>query len=234
MKLLLAYFPRQLRDIVLTRGTAMLIIAVMMSLPLLLGAFPIGEGADVGVQLGNTLQGMAVFLTMVATYSIIGEDVRRGYFRFLFSKPINPVLYYTQAFLAAAITFLAVQLVMVGVFSVVVQPAWPGRLFFEMIALFVLLGSVIFALSRVVRLDWLIGMLLFFMGEGVRDWAPAAESIKGKIFNVLLPPSHLLDDPLFAATGIDWWHVAWVGGYAAIMFAVGLSQVRFIPLGTQR
>ncbi len=234
MKLLLAYFPRQLRDIVLTRGTAMLIVAVMMSLPLLLGAVPIREVADVGALLGSTLQYTSVFLTMVATYSIVGEDVRRGYFRFLFSKPINPVLYYTQAFLAAAITFLAVQLVTVGVFSVVVQPAWPGRLFLEMIALFVLLGSVIFALSRVARLDWLIGILLFILGDGVRDWYPAAESIRGKIFNVLLPPSHLFDDPLFAVTGVDWWHVAWIGGYAAIMFAIGLSQVRFMPFGTQR
>ena len=234
MKLLLAYFPRQLRDVVLTRGAAMLIIAVMMSLPLLLGGIPIGEGADVGALLGDTLQGTAVFLTMVATYGIIGEDVRRGYSRFLFSKPINPVLYYTQAFLAAAITFLAVQLVMVGVFSVVVQPAWPGRLFLEMIVIFVLLGSVIFALSRVARLDWLIGMVWVILGGGVRGWAPAAESIKGKIFNVLLPPSHLFDDPLFAATGVDWWLVAWAGGYAAIMFTIGLSQVRFMPFGTQR
>ncbi len=234
MTILLAYFPRQLRDIVLTRGAAMLVIAVIMALPLLLGAVPIAEGADVGALLGKTLQNASVFLIMVATYSLIGDDVRNGYFRFLFSKPINPVLYYTQAFLAAAIAFLAVQLVMVGVFAVVVQPAWPGRLFLEMIASFVLFGSVIFALSRVVRLDWVIGLFLFILGAGMRDWYPPAESIKGKIFNVLLPPSHLLEDPLFPAIGVDWWLVAWVGGYAAICLAIGLSLVRFVPLGSQK
>ncbi len=234
MTTLLAYFPRQLRDIVLTRGAAMLVIAVMLSLPLLLGAVPIAEDADVGALLGNTLQGTSAFLIMVATYSIIGEDVRRGYFRFLFSKPINPVLYYTQAFIAAAITFFAVQFIMVGLFAVVVQPAWPGLLFLEMIASFVLFGSVIFALSRVVRLDWLIGLFLFIMGSGIRNWYPPAESIRGKIFTVLFPPGHLLDNPLFPATGVDWWHVAWVGGYAAICFAIGLSLVRFVPLGTQK
>lgn len=234
MTILFAYFPRQLRDIALTRGAAMLVISVMLSLPLLLGGVPIAEDADVGALLGNTLQGSSVFLIMVATYSLIGEDVRRGYFRFLFSKPINPVLYYTQAFIAAAIAFLAVQLVVVGLFAVVVQPAWPGRLFLEMIASFFLFGSVIFALSRVVRLDWLIGLFLFILGAGMRNWYPPAESIKGKIFTVLFPPTHLLEDPLFPATGVDWWHVAWMGGYAAICFAIGLSLVRFVPLGSQK
>ena len=230
---LLQYSPRQLRDTLLTRGAAMLVIAVVFSLPILMGAVRIPP-SGAALLLDGTLNAMSPFLAMVATYGIIGEDVRRGYFRFLFAKPISPVLYYAQAFLAALIAFLAAQLIVVAVFALAVEPAWPDRWLLERTAFFLSFGSVVFALSRVLRIDWLIGLLLFIVGQGVRDWYPVAESLRGKVFNVVFPPSHLLGSSLFPVEGIAWGHVAWVVGYAAMCLAIGLSLVRFMPFGTQR
>ena len=230
---LLQYSPRQLRDMLLTRGAAMLVIAVVFSLPIFMGAVPIAQRGAAAV-LDGTLRAMSPFLVMVATYGIIGEDVRRGYFRFLFAKPISPVWYYAQAFLAALIAFLAAQVIVVAVFALAVEPAWPERWLLERTAFFLGFGSVIFALSRVLSIDWLIGLLLFIVGQGVRYWYPVSESLRGKVLNVVFPPSHLMGSSLFAVGGIEWGHVAWVLGYAAMCFAIGLSLVRFMPFGTQR
>ena len=208
---LLQYSPRQLRDILLTRGAAMLVIGVVFSLPILMGAVRIPPNGP-AVLLDGTLSAMSPFLVMVATYGIIGEDVRRGYFRFLFAKPISPVLYYAQAFLAALIAFLAAQLIVVAVFALTLEPACPERWLLERTVFFLSFGSVIFALSRVLPIDWLIGLLFFVVGQGVRDWYPVSESLRGKIFNVIFPPSHLMESGLFPVEGIEWGHVAWVVG----------------------
>lgn len=201
------YFPRQLRDMLLTRGAAMLVIALMVVLPILIQGVRIAAGVDPGTLLDGSLRGTSPFLVMVATYGIIGEDVRRGYFRFLFAKPISPVLYYAQAFLAALIAFLAVQLIIVAVWALAVEPAWPERWLLERTAFFLSFGSVIFALSRVLPIDWLIGWLLFGVGSEVRDWYPVSESLRGKVFNVVFPPSHLMESGLFPVEGIEWGHV---------------------------
>lgn len=229
MTVLLKYFPRQLRDMLLTRGAAMLVVGVIFSLPVWLSRSNTAD-VDFSQLLGVSMMAMAPLMTLVATYGIIGEDFRRGYYRFLFAKPINPMLYYAQAFFAALLVFVIVELLIVAVFSVVVEPTWPTGAIKEGMATFVFWGSIIFALSRVTRMDWLIGMTFLVLGNGVRDWFPPHEVFRGKIFNVIMPPTHVFDPGLFPADGVDWANVAWAGGYAAVCLAIGLSLVRFIPL----
>ena len=81
MIILLKYFPRQLRDMVLTRGAAMLVIGVVFSLPPWL-ARPNVPDLDLSQLLASSMIGMASLLTLVATYGIVGEDFRRGYQKF--------------------------------------------------------------------------------------------------------------------------------------------------------
>ncbi len=233
MMILLRYFPRQLRDLLLTRGAAMLVVGVVFSLPLWLAQTAIPE-ANAQAVLRQTLEGMTLFLTMIATYGIVGEDVRRGYYRFLFSKPISPIQYSVQAMVAAFLVFVIAQFLLIGVFAMVVEPVWPDGALRETAAAFVLLGSMIFALSRVTRMDWLIALTIFIFGNLVRVWYPPAESFLGKLLNVVFPPNHLLEPALFPPHAIDWSNVAWVAGYSVACIVIGLSLVRFIPLSSGR
>ena len=204
------YFPRQLSDLLLTRGAAMLAVGIMLTLPLLLVP-EAAEETELAPLVGALLRSSSFFLIMLATYGIIGGDVRQGNFRFLFTKPIDPVLYYAQAFLIALIAFLAAELVLIGGIALVREPVWPGRALLDTTALFFLLGSMIFALSRVSGLDWIFGMLFIVLAAPVRTRHPASESFMGKVFNVLLPPGHLFDPALFSVDGVNWGHVTWVG-----------------------
>jgi hypothetical protein len=230
----LRFFPRQLRDMLFTRGAAMLVIVAVLVLPVLLIDFAARPGeVDWKAILSSNLGDMTLFLTMVATYGIIGEDVRRGYFRFLFCKPISPLWYYVQAFVAAWIAFFAVQLVVIGIFAVAREPVWPGQALVRSWGEFLLLGAIIFGLSRITRLDWLLGILLVVLGPILRTAYPASESLRGKLINAVMPPSHLFDRQLFPE-GLAWPQVAWLLGYAGLALALGLFLVRAIPFGTER
>lgn len=231
----LRFFPVYLRDLLLTRGAAMAGIALVLLLPSLMMDFSrIRSGMSMTDVLAEALVGMVVFLILVATYGVIGDDVRRGYFRNLFSKPVSPVAYYALAYLATLAALYATLLVATGVFAVVREPVWPGqalvRTFFE----FVLLGGVIFGLSRLTRLDWLVGLLLYVFGQVMRTAYPPEESFRGAVLNVVLPPSHLFREGLMDAEGIVMSGALWIVGYGAVFFAGGLALVRVLAFGTQR
>jgi hypothetical protein len=230
----LAYFPRQLRDLLVTRGAAMLIIATMVSLPVLLSDYGPAQ-MDWQLLLSRTLNGMVAFLIMVATYGVIGEDMRRGHFRLLFSKPISPVTYYGQAIVAAWIGFSLTLLVVIGVFALVREPVWPTDALVEAHMGFLLLGGIIVGLSRFTRLDWVVGLLLMIFGDVLRDAWPAADSLWGKLVNVAMPPSHLEVADYFPATGgFEIGPALWIVCYAGLFIVAGLAAVRFVPMGSAR
>jgi uncharacterized membrane protein len=212
----------------------MLVIAMVLMLPILLvDVRPRPDQPDWHELLSGSLDEMTIFLTMVATYGIIGEDVRRGYFRFLFCKPISPVWYYLQAFVAAWIAFAAAQLVAIGVFAVVREPVWPSQALVESWGGVLLLGAIIFGLSRFTRLDWLLGLLLVVLAPVLRAAYPASESLRGRFFDIVMPPSHLFNRQFFP-DGVDWPQVSWLVGYAGLALAAGLVALRLIPFGTER
>lgn len=232
---LLAFFPRQLRDHLLTRGAAIFVIGLMMLLPVLLTDYA-GRPREPDWRglLSGSLGAAAAFGVLVGAYGLLGEDIRRGYFRVLFAKPVSPVWYYTQSLVGAALAYLAALVAVVGVFAVFRTPVWPGRELAEFGLGFLLVGSIIFALSRFTRLDWIFGFTMWIMGDMVRSALPASESLRGKIANVVLPPTHLLEGGVVTVYGIDWGAMLWLVSYAGLWIVAGLAAVRFLPLGSAR
>jgi hypothetical protein len=231
---LLAFFPRQLRDHLVTRGAAIFVIGLMMLLPVFLtdvSGRPMEP--DWRVVLTNVLGGAAGFGVLVATYGLLGEDVRRGYFRILFAKPVSPVWFYAQSLVGAGLAYLAALVAVIGVFAVFRTPVWPGRELAEFALFFLLVGSIVFGLSRVTRLDWVFGFTMWITGDLVRN-VPATESLRWKIANVILPPTHLVEGGVLTAQGIDWGAMLWVVSYAGLWIVAGLTAVRLLPLGSAR
>ena len=232
MTVLLRYFPRHLADHLITRGIVMFLIGAVMLLPFLL--VPDGETAMSGAELvRQSLSGITPFLTLVATYGIVEQDVRHGYYRFLFSKPVSPVGYYGASFLASAISFLVIVSLMIGLIAIVREPVWPGGLgIADLTLMFLLLGALVFAFSRFTRADWVLGIVLLLIGSAARRRWPPDESALGAVLNVLLPP----DTPrtFFPGGRPDWSDIGWTLGYAAVALAAGLLAVRFMPFGEHR
>jgi hypothetical protein len=234
MSIVLRYLPRYLADHLLTRGAAMFVVGAALGLPVLLAAGtqrtdPEALRALLVQVIGTT----TVFLILIATAGIVGGDLRQGYYRFILSRPLSPVAYYGLAFAASQLSFLAVLFAFTGIFAVLRGPIWPGlRPFAGWSISFVLLGSLVFVVSRFSRLDWLFGIFALMLGEVVRDRWPPDGSIPGAVLNVLLPPR--VHDWFAADASALWGHIAWALGYAAVMLTLGLLAVRHVPPGEHR
>ena len=229
---LLRYVPRHLADHLLTRGAAMLVIGVVMLLPFLLAPTPEG-GAPIEQILRQGLHGVSPFLTLVATYGIIDQDVRHGYYRFLLAKPISPVGYYAASFVVSLASFLVIMLLLIGFVAIARGPVWPGgHAVADLTLEFLLLGALVFAFSRFTRVDWVFGIAVLVTGSAVRTRWPPDESALGAVLNVAFPPDR--PGSFFPRGTPDWPGISWTLGYAAVALTVGLLAVRFMPFGERR
>jgi len=231
----LRFLPRQLADHLVTRGVAMAVVGLVLMLPLLstlhLGAHVTPEQVDLAF--GQALRAGAPLLTLVATYGIVGADARQGFYRFLFSKPVSPTAYYASAFVVAGMSFVVVELVLAGVFALLVGPTWSTTVLLDAAVGFVLLGAIVFAFSRFTRLDWLVAILVTAVANFARWKYPPHDSTLGAVLNVIFPPT---GTKTYFPEGMHpaWGPLAWALGYAAVMLAIGLSAVRFLELGSNR
>lgn len=229
MSVVVRYLPRQLADHLLTRGAAMFVVGTVLLLPVLLGAEGAGiEGAALRGVLIQAIGNVTVFLTLIALYGVAGRDIRQGYYRLLYSRPLSPVAYNAASLGVALVTFLLVLLALVGMFSVMREPIWLGLTPLAQWAIgFVSLGSLVFVFSRFSRLDWIFAIFVFVLSGVARERWPAGESIVGVILNVLLPPT----GRSFVDGAPIWSHIAWELGYAGVMIVLGLVAIRYIPPG---
>ena len=123
--------------------------------------------------------------------------------------------------------------------------AWDPEVALEITFRFVLLGTIVFAISRVTRLDWILALLFFTLASPLRQAYPAGESVRGWLINVFFPPTQVFDlDPgprdqdqfsaLFTSGGVDWGSVAWLVGYSSVWFLIGLWLVRRVQLASMQ
>jgi hypothetical protein len=102
----------QVRDYMLGAGGATLVVGALAVL--------VGRGTSLMVQgqaqpVSTTLIGWLCYLGPIfAVSALVAEDRVRGYYRFLFAKPVSPVMFYAQSFALRGLAFLAI----VGVLAV--------------------------------------------------------------------------------------------------------------------
>ena len=127
----------QFRDFVMDRGIAIVIIGFLwgyvMFEPLrrAMGAQWTGDQTSpvwtVALQVSSAIVSLSV---LIALNGITSTDRKSGYYRFLFSKPVNPVLYYAQTFFVYMIGVLAAMLILSLMLapkkSSVSLPSWPS------------------------------------------------------------------------------------------------------------
>lgn len=240
MRTLLAFTPLMLRDFLLTRGAAMVVVLLTFLLPPLLFDDRVRTPLQHRAMALSTLQAVSVFLTLIAAYGTAGQDFRSGSFRVLFSRPVSVPAYYVVVFLCSLVGFWLVLALGMFTFLIAEIDAWSGPVLLDLTFQFLLLGSVIFVFSRMTRLGWIVGYMFFVLGTPMRDAYPAGETWYGTAYNVVLPPSQLLRpagqgpsreiSALLPSIGPEWWDMVWVGGYSLAALAVGVILLRVVPL----
>lgn len=237
------YVPWIARDYLTNQGPSTALVVMLIAFLSLQGVTAGGATSlrDIPTELAGRvlrqLVGTLVFLgTFFATNGIVANDRKLGYYKFLFSKPVAPPLYYALTFVVYGVGLLVVTLALLGVWALVIRPLFPIELFWVVALMYVAYGGIGFLLSAAWRFDWvsLVTVLLVAnIGWGV--WGDSS-GVRNMLLH-LLPPVHRAESVYAvvmqqASQPVPWTSIAWLGGYGLLCFVLGMLVIRRRPLGT--
>lgn len=176
----------------------------------------------------------------VGAVGVISGDRQQGYFRFLFSKPVNVPAYYAQAYLLNAIVYVAVFGVIVWAYGAYTIHFSIHRSMEAAVLTFVLIGGIGLLLGAVTRFDGVALIAVYVAALILQQLTAARPGVPNgglpawlAFIGRILPPATALDAlrmHLYAGEALDaaqLWHVLGYGGGAAI---AGFILLRRLPL----
>ena len=229
----------QFRDFFMQHGIGIAIIGLLWGYTLLAplraamnpqSAVPMGPGSPIwGIVLQITSAVVSVSV-LIAMNGIVSSDRKNGYYRFLFSKPINRVLYYAQAFLVYMAGVLLIMAVLSALLRTIV-PSFNVYYFLLYAALvYIAMGGIGFFLSVATRYDWLSLAAVWLGSRMLRAiYSGPRSGWKGKAVEIL-PPVHRLDNvanSLIGTGSAPFSDVVWLVGYGLLCFVIGLVVLRY-------
>jgi ABC-type multidrug transport system permease subunit len=198
-----------------------------------------------GILLAKQMFAQAITLYLplgafVGAVGVISADRQQGYFRFLFSKPVNVLAYYAQTYVLHAMVFVGVFGLIVWGFSAYTIHFSVHRSMEAAVLTFVLIGGLGLLLGALTRYDGAGLIAVYVLALILQQLMTAPSGIKnGGLPDWLvwvakgLPPVQKLDvlrNNLYAGEALDvaqLWHVLGYGGGAALL---GFVLLRRLPL----
>jgi hypothetical protein len=225
----------QFRDFVVDRGIAILIIGLLWGYVLVeplrraMGsAFAMGPTSPAWPLLVTVASSIVSLSVLIALNGLISTDRKMGYYRFLFSKPVSPVVYYAQLFLVYMLGVIAAMLVLSGILHTIVPGFHIVNFLIYTALIYVAMGGIGFFISAATRYDWLTLAAVWLGSRVLRDVFGARPGISGKLVQ-LLPPVHKLSDVangMITNGSAPTSDVLWLLGYGAVFFFLGLLVLR--------
>lgn len=237
-----SYLAWQARDFVVERGAPLLIVATLMTFPIIMTLRSLGDAAS---PLQAAISGRYAVVQLFAEFSLIcvligingvvSSDRVKGYYRFLFAKPVSIPRYYAQAYVVNGIGLVLTALGLLGAIYALGYPVFPARVLLMVVLVYLSLGGLGFFYSTVARFDWVLMGATWGLAQVLRAVYPAQESRAGRVLDVVLPPFHQMRDAGLqlargepAETRTLLWLLAW--GVSGLV--LGLLILRRRPLAT--
>jgi hypothetical protein len=232
----------QFRDFVMDRGIGIVIIGFLWGYVMFepirraMGGQWIGDQTSpvwgLVLQVASAVASLSVLIAMNGLISI---DRKNGYYRFLFSKPVNPVAYYAQLFVVYGVGVLAAMVVLASLARIIFPIFSIVNFLIYSAVIYVAMGGIGFFLSVATRYDWLTLAAVWLGSRVLRGVYGPKGDWRSKVVE-LLPPVHKLDqvaNSLIATGRADAGDVVWLIGYGALFFALGLFILRRGSLADQ-
>jgi hypothetical protein len=233
----------QFRDYVFERGIPTLIVLVLMFFPLV-AALRAAEGSLFDGE-PVAAAALAAFIGLLPTLGfvtillgvngIISHDRKRGYYRFLFAKPVSPIRYYAQAFVVNWVGLLCVMGVLLLAFAALVRPVSPTGLLAFISVWYLSLGGYMVLMSAITRFDWVLTAATWGLAQVLRAVYTPDASWLGRALDILLPPFHRMGETGMAfmrGTGVPATTLLWIAGYGVAALVIGLLVLRRRPLAS--
>jgi hypothetical protein len=242
---LLRYAPWQMRDYLLDRGSATVLIGALLVFQTILAANEglgmhwaegVGGPERARLLLAAVFPNFALIGTVTAINGIIANDRKMGYYRFLFAQPMAPTLFYAQLFLVHGVGLLLATGVTLALFALAAPPPVVGGVLVQVALIYVTAGGIGFLLSAVTQLDWLLLGAVWIVTVTLRDnmdWLTTSPFRTFAPLINLLPPTHRLTeagDAIFSGGKPPSADVLWSMGYGGAAFFLGLILLRRRPL----
>ncbi|MDQ6870565.1 MAG: hypothetical protein M3037_00970 [Gemmatimonadota bacterium] len=225
----------QFRDFVVERGIAILIIGLLWGYTLVeplrraMGpAFSMNPSSPTWSLLITVASSVVSLSVLIAVNGIVSTDRKLGYYRFLFSKPISAVAYYSQLFLVYMVGVVAAMLVLSGILHAIVPDFSILNYLLYTALIFVAMGGIGFFISVATRFDWATLAAVWLGSRALREFYGTKPGLPGKLVQ-LLPPVHKLNgvaDGLITNGNAPTSDVIWLLGYGLLFFALGLVLLR--------
>lgn len=223
----------QLRDFLIDRATAILLIGALVGSQAIIGARLTGftGRSDANAILLRMISGLGILFAVIAINGQVSTDRTRGYFRFLFAKPVSPAAFYAQQFAVWFVGLLMTVGLLIGIFAAFAGPVSPWESLWFVSLVYIAFGGTGFFLSTVTRRDWLAVIGLWTVTQILHSLYDDRGIWFSRLF-VLLPPVQQLDDAGKALTGhgsVAPADIAWILGYSALFFALGILVLHRRP-----
>lgn len=237
-----SYLGWQARDFVVERGAPLLIVATLMTFPIIMGLRQLGEAASpeqaatsARYAVVQLFAEFSLICVLIGINGVVSSDRVKGYYRFLFAKPVSIPRYYAQAYIINGVGLALTALGVLGAIYALGYSVFPVRVLLMVALVYLSLGGLGFFYSTLARFDWVLMGATWGLAQVLRAVYPAHESRAGRVLDVVLPPFHRLRDVGLelargeaAETTIVLWLLAWgVSG-----FVLGLLILRRRPLAT--
>lgn len=174
--------------------------------------------------------GVVVFLgALFATNGIVADDRKKGYYRFIFSKPVSPSRYYGQAFVIYWAGFVVVACAMALLYGAFVAPLITLPLIYVMALMFLMYSGIAFALSATARWDWLSLVAVTVFATFMWGRFGASTSVPAKLL-YLLPPLHRtaeIYEAVAKTEPVNTSLLAWFALYGVVSYLIGLVVLRY-------
>lgn len=246
-----AYGALQLRDYVIGRVPALILLtcavawayarASGLSVSALDPAAGIEARAQIDRAFGFVLAVFAFLASAFAAQGLVARDRRRGYQHIIFARPVGPVRYYTQGFVAAGLVGTLLGAIGAEVYSIAAHPvSVAGVAGFVALAWFAI-GGLGFALSTRTALHTPLLLLLLGADLALDRYASTAQAAGAVVAAVagaarfLLPPGHVLvalREPFVRGMAFDPRPLVWplaFGAGCAIAALILLRRRAFAP-----
>lgn len=227
------YARWQLQDFLLDRGIALVIIAVLMGLPevIMMRRFAGPVPRDPTQTALRIASALAIIFALVSLNAQVSGDRAKGYFRFLFAKPVSPAAYYAQQFAVWFVGLLVVVALLIGLFSVTAGPINPWPILWFVGLTYLGFGGVAFFISTVLRRDWLVLVGFWTIAQILLELYRDRNSWVEKFFVILPPVEHFENagKALVRQGMVGVGDIAWILGYSATFFLLGLYVLHKRP-----
>jgi hypothetical protein len=234
-----SYLGWQTRDFAVERGAPLLIVATLVTFPFIVGlrqmrhaGMPRLDSAFQG-SLVELFTSFSIIAVLIGINGVVSNDRVRGYYRFLFAKPVSIPRYYAQAFVVNGLGLLAVSTLVLAAIYTLGYPSFPARTLLMVGLVYVSLGGLGFFFSTIARFDWVLMGATYGLARVLRAVYPAGRSRAGDVIDFILPPFHVLDDvgtQLALADPVDPALLAGLLGWGIAGFVIGLLVLTRRPL----